>query len=457
MNLLKKDHSSFRDPSGFIFEANGKLLRQVSLFYKENYDYLMHSGLYKELTSKNLLVFHKKRKEKGPYPKICHKVIEPERIPFISYPYEWCFSQLKDAALLTLKIQKIALQKGMVLKDASAFNIQFIGKTPIFIDTLSFERYKANTPWVAYRQFCEHFLAPLSLMHYKDVSFNKTLRVFLDGIPLSLVSKLLPRSTYFRFSLLSHIHIHSRVQTYFGGKRKANYDRKLSKAKLLTLIESLEQAVRALHWEPKGTQWAEYYDDTNYSDKGFENKKKEIEAMIREVSPKTVWDIGANKGAISKLASNRKIRTVAFDIDPAATEKNYLDASSNNDKRYLLPLIMDITNPSPGLGWNLSERHSLPSRGPADMVIAVAFIHHLAIGGNAPLEMVARFFRSIGKTLVVEFVPKEDSQVARLLASREDIFFDYTQKNFEKQFTKYFKIKKKVPLADSERILYLMV
>ena len=247
--------SSFRDPSGNIFFKDGILYRQINMIGKKNYDRLMDSGLYKNLTDNDWLVKHEETNNQGE----AYKIIKPEVVSFISYPYEWCFGQLKDAALLTLEIQKKALELGMSLKDASAYNIQFKAGRPILIDTLSFEEYKEGSPWVAYRQFCQHFLAPLSLMACKDIRLGQLLRIYIDGVPLDLASRLLPLWTYFKFSLFSHIHVHSKTQDYFSNKQLDSKKHKLNKRSFLVLVDNLESAIKALRWSPKGTEWADYY------------------------------------------------------------------------------------------------------------------------------------------------------------------------------------------------------
>jgi len=449
---------SFRDPSGFLFTQNGTLYRQVNKVYQENYDQFIKSGLYKELVAQELLTPYKEVGLKYAQTKDVYKVIKPEPVPFISYPYEWSFSQLKDAALTTLKIQKIALEYEMSLKDASAYNIQFVKGGPILIDTLSFEEYQEGKPWVAYRQFCQHFLAPLALMSHTDVQLNQLLRVYIDGIPLDLASTLLPSRTKLRPSLFMHIHLHAKSQKYFADKPDktgVGRDLKVGRTGFLNLINSLESAVKGLRWNPKGTEWADYYSITNYSKNALAQKRKLVNGFIRTTKPKSVWDLGANIGTFSRLASNRGIQTIAFDIDPAAVEKNYREVVKNGETN-LLPLILDLTNPSPATGWENKERMSLLERGPADAVLALALIHHLAISNNLPLSMIAKFFHKICHSLIIEFVPKSDSQVQKLLASREDIFPDYTQESFEVKFGKHFKIKSQEKIRGSERVLYLM-
>jgi len=223
------EFSSFRDPSGFIFHKDGILYRQINESYKENYDHLINSELYDELVSNDLLIPHKEVIESPPLPEKAYKVIQPEKISFISYPYEWSFSQLKQAALTSLEIQKISMNFGMSLKDCSAFNIQMRNAKPILIDTLSFEKYQEGQTWKAYKQFCQHFLAPLALISYRDIRLSQLFRIYMDGIPLDLTSKLLPFRTRSMFSLLAHIHIHSKSQKHFGSKQVNVKNRTMSK------------------------------------------------------------------------------------------------------------------------------------------------------------------------------------------------------------------------------------
>lgn len=448
--------ASFRDPSGFIFFRGGVLFRQVNHSYQKEFDKLISSGLYDDLAANGRLVRHAETSEAPVDASLAYKVIHPETIPFISYPYEWSFSQLKDAAILTLEVTKSAIQKGMILKDASAYNIQFVDGRPMLIDTLSFGLYKEGKPWEAYRQFCQHFLAPLALAALVDIRLVQLLRVYIDGIPLDLASELLPQKTRIGLSGLAlHIHMHARAQKKFADNTTAASSAvALGKAALLNLLNGLEKTVASLKWEPKGTEWGDYYNVTNYSDNALKQKGDTVGGMIEQANPKTVWDLGANNGLFSREASKRGIETIASDIDPAAVEKNYLAIHKFGEK-HLLPLVVDLTNPSASIGWAHQERDSLLARGPVDLIMALALIHHLAISNNVPLEKVAEFLASAGHWAIVEFVPKSDSQVKRLLATRKDIFPDYTEGGFEKAFGGYFKLVKKVPLQGSERTLYL--
>jgi hypothetical protein len=447
--------SSFRDPSGFVFKKNGILYRQVNVFYKDNYDSLMGSGLYQNLVDAGLLIPHREVDAEPFEPSKAYKIIEPECIDFVSYPYEWCFSQLRDAALTTLRVQKIALGHGMSLKDCSTYNIQFQKGKPVFIDTLSFERYREGYPWIAYGQFCRHFLAPLALMAYKDIRLNQLLRVFIDGLPLDLASALLPLRTRFSFSLLSHIHLHARSQKHYASRSVDTSRYKMGRLSFLGLVDNLESSIKRMRWQPKGTEWADYYKDTNYSVNALDHKKEAVGEFLYRTNPKTVWDLGGNIGMFSRIASDRGIATICFDVDPAAIEMNYLQCVAKNEAN-ILPLIIDLTNPSSGIGWSGRERMSLLERGPADTALALALVHHLAIANNVPIGRIAEFLHKLCRYLIIEFVPKSDSQVRRLLSNREDIFPDYTEQGFEREMGKYFKIESSIRIKESERILYLM-
>ena len=451
--------ASFRDPSGFLFSRGGVLYRQVNRAYEQEYARLIDSGLYEKLVKAGLLIPHIEVEQipAGPQGGVVFKIIQPERVPFISYPYEWSFGQLKSAALATLAIQKRALKLGMSLKDASAYNVQFVRGKAALIDTLSFEIYKEGEPWVAYRQFCQHFLAPLALMALKDVRLSQLLRVYIDGVPLDLASELLPAKTRLNFGLLTHIHLHASAQKRYAysGEQVKSRGGSMSKQALTGLIDNLESTIQKLDWTPRGTEWGNYYDITNYSDAAFEHKKQLAGEWTKRVQPALAWDLGANNGVFSRVVSAACPYVVSFDIDPAAVEQNYRQVK-NDKTENLLPLLLDLTNPTPAIGWANRERDSFGARGPADMILALAIIHHLAISNNVPLPQLADFFAETGKWLVIEFVPKPDSQVQKLLASRKDIFPDYTRAGFESAFKERFQIREAVEIRESERVLYLM-
>jgi len=454
MKISKIEKSSFRDRSGFLFYHKNEIYRIINSSYKDQYEKLMNSKLYEKLAEKNLIIAHSEIEDLD-IDYDYYKIIKPKKIPFISYPYEWSFSQLKDAALLTLRIQKGAMKYGMTLKDGSAFNIQFFNSRPILIDTLSFEIYEDGQIWKPYKQFCQHFLAPLALMSKKDIRLNLLSKTFIDGIPIDLAAKLLPKTTFGNFGLMAHIHAHAKSQKHYEDKDAKIKQKTLSKRSFEGLIENLKSSIEKMTWNEDNTEWGNYYSDTNYSDKSFDEKKQFISLAIDQMKPKLVWDMGANTGVFSRLASDKEINTISFDIDPLAVEKNYLTSLQNSEQN-LLPLILDLTNPSSNIGWNHDERMSIIQRGPADMVLALALVHHLAISNNVPLNKLAEFFSQISKFLIIEFVPKSDSQVKRLLLTRDDIFDDYDENNFESEFRKFFKIINSKKILDSERTIYIM-
>jgi hypothetical protein len=451
---------SFRDPSGHVFRRNGTLYRQINRRSRDDFAALTSSGLYDELTAESLLIPHRDVDLALADTEDAYAVIEPEPLEFVSYPYEWCFGQLKDAALLTLDIERRALERGMTLRDATAYNVQFRGAQPVFIDTLSLGKQAEDEPWVAYRQFCEHFLAPLALMALRDIRCSHLLRHHLNGIPLDLASQMLPGRTYARFGLLLHVHMHSRAQRRYEGNRAAEAVKRsggsMSRDALLKLIDNLRATIERLTWDPSGTEWADYVSDNNYSGVASDSKATTVREMLGSLRPSTVWDLGANTGQFSRVAAEVVESVVSFDLDPAAVERNYRAARRDRTDR-ILPLVLDLTNPSAAQGWAHTERQSLEQRGPADAVLALALIHHLAISNNVPLPGIADYFARLGRALVIEFVPKSDSQVKRLLASREDVFPFYTEEGFVAAFERRFEIRSVANVHESDRQLFLMM
>jgi ribosomal protein L11 methylase PrmA len=435
------------------------LYRQVNAAGATAYDKLMSSGLYAALSDTGELVPHAEADLGLSLDGQAYRILQPKRVGFISYPYEWCFSALKDAALLTLRLQKAAMRFNMSLKDATAYNVQFDGGRPVWIDTLSFEPLRVGAPWVAYKQFCEFFVAPLALMSRTDVRMHQLLRVFLDGVPVDTASKLLPFRTRLSSGLGVHLHLHARAGRAGAGHRSApggpGAQRRLPESALRGLVDSLERTVNTLTWKPAGTVWGNYYDATNYTEPAFAHKRQIVDEALTRLRPAVVWDLGANDGTFSRLAADRGIQVLSFDVDPAAVEKNYRRMLERREG-CLVPLVMDLTNPSPACGWAGEERQSLEARGPADVAFALALVHHLAIAHNVPFDRLAAFFASLARALVIEFVPKEDSQVQRMLATREDVFAEYTQSAFERAFADRFVVESATPVAESRRTIYVM-
>ncbi len=451
--------SSFRDPSGFLFSRDGVLLRQVQERYRPHYEQLMSSGLYAALTAEGLLVPHEERPlEEAASPGAAY-VLRPERLPFISLPYEWCFAQRQAAALLTLRVQELALAHGMTLKDASAFNVQFRGVQPVLIDTLSFERYEAGKPWVAYRQFCQHFFAPLVLQARLDARLGGLLRQYLDGIPLDLASALLPRSSWLRPALAMHIHLHAqsiaRHAPTDGAKPAANArGASVSLRGLEGLLASLRGAIEGLHWQA-GTEWGSYEETHNYDAAGRASKQGLVAEFVRAAAATRVIDLGANAGEYSRVARDAGATLViAADGDAMAVERGFRRLREGGEVG-IHPLLVDLTNPAPAQGWAHREWPSLAQRGPFDAVLCLALVHHLAIGNNVPLRGVAQMLAELGQQVIIEWVPKPDPQVQRLLSAREDIFDGYTEQGLLEAFAaEGLRAVQRAAVGDSGRTLF---
>ena len=452
-----RDAASFRDPSAFVFWRDGQPYRQIDGTFATEWDAFEASALKHQLFEQRRLIRHEVAdRDLAPMPG-AHAVIRPEPIDLLSYPYEWTFGELREAALLTLDIQLEAMAAGWTLKDASAYNIQFHGARPIHIDSSSFERLEDGSPWIAYRQFCEQFLAPLALAARRDVRLADLLRLGPDGVSLDLASRILPRRTWLDFGLVSHVHLHARAQTRHanGDDGRAARQARLPRARLEGLIGNLRSTVAGLDWDPRGTEWADYAQNTSYTERAAADKDRVVDAWLREVPGARVWDLGANTGRFSRMAADAGKRVVAFDIDPAAAERHFR-AIREAGRTDILPLVVDIANPSPALGWAGRERRSLLERANADAILALALVHHLALTRNVPLPMVVDLFADLAQWAIVEFVPKEDPMVRRLLATRRDVFPRYDLDGFRDAATTRFEILREAPIADSTRVLLLL-
>ena len=457
MNLTTTaDPGSFRDPSGFIFrDENLVLKRCIHPVYQSVFRENMENGLYEHLISEGVLIPHRINSMTDgagePW------IIEPEELPMISYPYEWCFDMYKDAALLTLQITKMALQYNMILKDASAYNVQFRNGRAVFIDTLSFTPYREGDAWAAYGQFCRHFFAPLYLCALRDLRLGNLMRHFMDGVPLDMARNLLPWHGGSRQGLI-HILLHSRsiadceCSQKTGGKNRI---RKLSGKQLRSILEDLEEGITNLSFPGIKTPWAEYNKESiHYSGTAREAKFAAVENLLMEAGAGVVWDMGANDGTYTRLALKTGSRfAVAFDGDLCAVNSNYLTCRRKHES--LLPLVTDLSNPSSGNGFAHTERKSLTARCNAGCLMMLALIHHLAISNNLPFDKIAAWCALLSEKLIIEFVPENDPKVQELLMNRQDVFPDYTLENFILSFEKYFRIRKCIPLPDCDRRIFL--
>jgi hypothetical protein len=420
--------------------------------YREHFDRFTQSGLSRKLIKDEFLTPYEHVELFKSNDTYC--VLKPTYLEHISYPYEWSFSQLKDAALLTLKIAKISLDFGMVLKDASAYNVQFVDGKAQFIDTLSFENYKQNAPWIAYRQFCQHFLAPLYIMKYKDISLNSMLKIHLDGIPLDLACKILGTRKLMP-KVFFHLFLQSRLVNNKIILKEKNINYHFDRKDHLKIIENLTDIVDNLTIKISNSKWGDYYESKILNNSYLFHKQKIIEKYLSTGEQKTVYDFGANTGLFSRIASRYSKQVISTDNDPECIELSYRKSKENNEKN-ILPLIVDLANPNPAIGWDNMERNSFFERMKNDTIMAVALIHHLVISNNLPLPKIAAFFSKYCKKLIIEYIPVNDPKVKELLQNRENIYQTCTQSYFEQCFKKYFQIIQSDTVDGSNRKLYLM-
>ena len=444
--------ASYRDTSGFVFRHEDRVYRYVHPRYEDHYAQLMSSGLYDELVKKAMLVAHREIKETDKFGFKDGRILLPEQISFISYPYEWSFDMWKDAALLTLQIATASLQKGMILKDATPFNIQFCKGNLVFIDTLSFENYEDGNPWIAYRQFCECFLAPLLLMHYCHPGTNKLFTVYPNGMPMHVLVSLLPKRSKWNMNTQLHVHLQAR----FSGNKKTKPagENNFSKQKLELLLKGLESFVQKLSPKKVKTAWDDYYTDTILGDDYLKAKTALVNSFISGIDFSNVIDLGANDGHFSLLFTADK-NVIATDADPNCINDLYLKTKATGITN-ILPIVNDLTIPSPTIGWGNAERESMTGRLKADLVLALALLHHLAIANNIPLQLIANWLQPMGEHLIIEFVPKSDEKVKLLLQNRKDIFDNYTLENFKYIFTQKYQIIKEEKVGNTQRVLFLM-
>lgn len=445
--------ASFRDPSGFVFFKDGNYYRQINKSYAADYQLLIDSGLYQELVSNKKLLAHEEVNHVVAEQEDWYKTLLPQQLQHISYPYEWCFGQLKDAAMLTLSVMKTAVAKGMVIKDATPFNIQFVDGAPVFIDTLSFEKYDESKPWVAYRQFCNMFLFPLYLEYYLASDIQKIMSAYPDGIPVDITAKLLPLKSGLSLGVWLHVYLQNTITQ--NSSRKSQQQERLSKRKLLNLIDHLEGTIAKMNYRTGRSEWSDYYDSSILGKSYLVGKEKVFRELIAKISFKTALDLGANDGYFSKILAAEGADVIAVDSDSRSVGKLYEEIKTHKITT-ILPLVVDIANPTPAIGFRNRERASFHERIAADLVIALALVHHLAIAKNVSLQAMAAYFSDIARTLIIEWIPAEDEKVRLMLASRRNVFGGYTAEKFLEHFGRHFRVVESRQLQSSGRTIYLM-
>jgi hypothetical protein len=454
MNLPNNIHpASFRDPAGFIFKSGDWFYRYVSPGYKLHYDHAVSNEIFREAIEKKLLLTFEET-DSVHLEKLEHyKTLIPKQIPFFTYPWEWSFEQLKEAAMVTLSLCRLALNKGMILKDATPLNLQFIDGRFQWIDHLSFEIYQEGNTWIAYRQFCEMFLNPLLIASCCGMETHRILHAYPNGITSIQTAQLLPWKK--RWNL--HIQLHVFLQANMQRKKTGPESKKQSFSipKIVRILDSLETCIRSLSYQSPTPVWSHYYEETILSKEYLQEKKTTIKQLLENIPYQTVFDAGCNDGEMAELCKPEAL-IAAADNDSVCINNLYRKIR-NNKTSHIIPFVIDLTQPSGGMGWENKEQVSFMERKEFDLIMALALIHHLAIGKNIPLNKIATLFAKIGKELIIEFVPKEDPKVIDMLANRKDIFDAYNRIEFEKVFSQYFGINRIIESASTKRIIYYMV
>lgn len=456
------DPGSFRDPDSRVFYADdGAVLRALSERGLADWRALADSGLLARAVEQGWIVATEEA-DAVDAPAVlterCAGVLRHERVPFVSYPYEWTFGMLRDAALRQLDLLLAALGEDLVLKDATPYNVQFRGAQPVFVDVGSFERLRPGEPWAGYRQFCTLFLYPLMLQAYKGVAFQPWLRGSLEGIPPQEMRGLLSFRDRFRRGVFTHVLLHSRLERRHGDRggevrgelRAAGFRKELIEAN----ARKLRRLVQGLDWRPPAGVWTEYGEKNTYTDADTERKT----AFVREVAAgggwRLAWDMGCNDGRFSRIAAEGADCVVAFDADPGPVELLYRSLRDEGESR-ILPLTLNLADPSPPLGWRNLERRALPDRGRPDLVLALALVHHVAITANVPVRDFVAWLAELGAALVIEFPTRDDPMVEKLLAAkRDDLHPDYEQDFFERCLAEAFEVVRSERLPSGTRQLY---
>ncbi len=456
---LTVEPGSYRDRNGAVFYRDSSVLRGISAKALQNWERLSGCQFFRDRIAAGTIVRTERAKDPlGESAKNWAAVLEHQRIPFVSYPYEWTFGMLKDAALLHLELMGEALNEGMILKDSSPYNVQWNGARPVFIDIPSFEILPEGQPWIGYRQFCELFLYPLMLQAYKGVEYRSWLRGSIDGIPAEGLRALMSVRDLARPGVLLHVVMQNALQRRYS-QGEANVRQSLAQAGFRKgLIDRNVQGLKAIvtRLSPSGakTEWADYDRTHSYDGDDFETKRAFVGAAAAHRRWRLVWDLGCNTGTFSRIAGEHADYVVSMDGDWMAIERLYRAQQSRPDRAKILPLVVDLSDPSPSQGWRGLERKSLPERGKPELTLCLALIHHIVIGSNIPLAEFIAWLAGLGTSLVIEFVGRDDEMVQKLLRNKDDQYEDYRPEIFEAELAKRFEIRDRRPLKGGKREIY---
>jgi SAM-dependent methyltransferase len=453
---------SFRDPESRVFYEGDQVLRALSPDGLSDFRALSATGLLEdERIVGTELVEESSAGGRAAYEGLLvHEpagLLRHERIPFVSYPYEWTFSMLKDAALVQLDLLLASIEHDLVLKDSTPYNVQFKGARPVFVDVGSFERLREGEAWVGYRQFCMLYLYPLLLQSVKGVPFHPWLRGSIDGITPTQMRALLSFRDRFRKGMFTNVFLHARLEARYADRPdqvKREVKRVFKKELLVANVRKMRKLVERLTWDPPKGVWTAYGERNSYTDDDARRKDEFVRQVATGQPWNLVWDIGANNGRYSRIAAEGAKTVVAVDADQGPVELLYRDLRGEGNEQ-ILTLTMNLADPSPGLGWRGLERKALPDRGKPDLVLALALVHHVAISANVPVKEFVDWLASLGCALVIEFPTREDPMVKKLLApKREGLHPDYELDFFERTLNEAFEVERSERLESGTRVLY---
>lgn len=465
-DILKREKGSFRDRNNQVFKVGERVFRGISEKALGDWYCLEKSAVLKKYSASGNIIGSRLLDTDAESTVLqtdannWHAWLEHECIPFINYPYEWCFEMLKDAALLHLNLLEAGLHEGITIKDASAFNIQFVGSCPTFIDIPSFEKYQSGTPWLGFRQFCQHFLYPLMLQSYKKISFRNWQRGNVEGITPYECSQLMSLRDMFRPGVFPLVYLQSKMVAALGDKKTSMLaeaqEGEFGREIIYVNIRKVRRIIERLTWEPSRSEWSEYTSTNSYDRECFDRKCAFVKEAAAQKCRNRVWDIGCNTGHFSRMFSENSDYVVALDIDELSIQKLYRQLKAEGNRK-ILPLVFDLTNPSPGLGWRCKERLSLEDRQPPDLILCLALVHHLVITGNVPLADVIDWLASFKCEVVIEMLTKQDEMVHKLLLNKTDQYPEFTVEGFEAIAEHYFDVRKKEAVMAERRYLYHLV
>lgn len=454
MQQPENEPGSYRDRESRVFIENSHIYRALSNVAQVEWETLKNSKFFKSQSDNgNLVKTWQSNKVINPW----SAVLEHEIIPFISYPYEWSFSMLKDAALLHLDLMLAGLTEGIIPKDSSAYNIQFVGSKPVFIDIGSFVKLKSGQPWIAYRQFCQMFLFPLLLLSHKNYDFRASMRGSIDGINAQDFSKFFAWTEIFKSGVLFHGFLQAKFEAN-ASKQELKVKKETNKINfkpefIINNVKGLRNLISNLKWKADHTTWGDYATDNSYNSTEAQLKAEFVKNSVQSGNWNLVWDLGSNTGIYSRIAADKAKYVLALDGDNLAVERNYNRLKKENYKN-ILPMVMNLADQSPNMGWRGLERKALAERGKPDLILCLALIHHIVISANIPLDEFIDWLAGLCKSLVIEFVTKEDDMVKILLANKEDNYHDYSQENFLNCLQKHFKIQSQQVLKGGTRTVY---